>query len=306
MLNRYLKIGLMTGAMLLAASALGAETSRRSDPSARTGAATSAPRQASAPRAPSPPSSSPRSYSPAPLRHSDVPAQPRSPPRPPRAFFETPRTEDARGVRERLPRADAPPPALDRRYDPRRRTDPPALRHIPRRHFPGQRPPHPPRPYVPPYPWWHHWGGYHDHFHNHWWFGWCWEAPWVYTHYYGGGDETLAYEFEIPAPLGYDDARVLYLERDGRDTIRVELVDMPDASHHGVEVVVLRDDGADGTLEQAVRSYGYSRGDALERYWRGDHRGYGVEVPGAERMYSRILYDQIQERLAELELSSRR
>ena len=138
-------------------------------------------------------------------------------------------------------------------------------------------------------PWWQHrW--------NHWdtprfsvwagwpyWSTWGWEDRHAYRAYERSGSVDT---FEVMPPLGYERAVVAYFRSANDDTIRVEL-ERP-SPWGGIELSVLRDDGADGDLENAILASGRNRDEALANYQR----------DGGNRMLMKVadrLYDQMYE-----------
>lgn len=93
-------------------------------------------------------------------------------------------------------------------------------------------------------------------------------------------------------PLGYERAVVAYFRGAGEDTIRVELE--REAPWGGIELAVLRDEGADGDLESAVYTSGRNRDAALANYqFDGGNRMFPKL---AERLYSQV-YDDIMDEI---------
>jgi hypothetical protein len=101
--------------------------------------------------------------------------------------------------------------------------------------------------------------------------------------------------FGVIPPPGYDDAKVTYFKRGPERTVRVELErDLPD----GIELTVLRDDHADGSLEQAVTLFGRDRGALIDEYMAREGYNYRVENRRMNALYEYFLYGDIKDSLA--------
>ena len=120
---------------------------------------------------------------------------------------------------------------------------------------------------------------------------WCWDAIPSYRVYESAG--TLR-TFEIMPPPGYDEAVVAYFRGSGERTIRVELAK---ETRDGIELIVLRDNDADGDLEEAIAVEGVSR-DAARQHYLGarDNREYRLPWHQADSLYD-FLWDEIREKI---------
>jgi len=147
-------------------------------------------------------------------------------------------------------------------------------------------------------PWWQHrWSHWDTPRFSVWvgwpyWSTWGWEDRHAYRAYERSGTVDT---FEVMPPLGYERAVVAYFRGTNDDTIRVELERT--SPQGGIELVVLRDSGADGDLESAVYTSGRNRDGALTNYQRdgGNLMFKSVADQLYDQVYNDIL-DEIQDR----------
>ena len=140
------------------------------------------------------------------------------------------------------------------------------------------------RPFIVPWFGWCNWdcglyAGYPV-----WFRAWCWDDPRFYARF---SPLSAQDTFELPPPPGYDSEIVNYFKAGSFRTIRVELekeVLLPDKST-GIELTVLRDDNADGTLEQAVSVAGPSREAVIKEYVQHEEGNFKKEIGLAQALY---------------------
>jgi hypothetical protein len=165
-------------------------------------------------------------------------------------------------------------------------------RHPPRD---DHKPRHNPRYHPPTWDWHRHCDPFYQPFFAFWWWGpWSWDAPGHYRTYANPGSYVRT--FDMAPPPGYDEATVTYFKKGFDRTVRVELT-RPVMTREGIdlEVTVLRDDRADGDLEQAVRMIAPSREEAMQDYFNGDVDR--AQRNRMETLYQHFLYQDIRERL---------
>jgi len=284
----------LAGALLGAAGAAYGERVRTDDPPAQS--APAQPRVQHAPRAQTPPAIRPQ----APPRVS--PQAPSAPKQPDTRAYQPPakpRAEQPPRMRQRLPE-ETP----DQRYRPGT-ARPPVLAPRP----PGTNDHHRPGYHRPPPNPQRHYRDWNDCRYDPWWqHRWShWDTPrfsifvgWPYWDTWGWDDRRAyrAYErsgsvdtFQVMPPLGYERAVVAYFRGADEDTIRVELE--REAPWGGIELVVLRDEGADGDLESAIYASGRNRDAALTNY---QFDGGNQMLPRlADRLYSQVFDDILDE-----------